>query len=114
MNNYINRKYSYEDSPKTQTRWRNLYEKDRIKIIYEVLNQDKKYESFEIIKAEEKGHVTLRIEKSIQASERGILLLKLEEYLKKTIDQGITIWLEPVGDKSKLRNLRGIEIKTKT
>ena len=35
----------------------------------------------------------------------------LEEKLKKEIDEGLTIWLEPVGDKSKLRNLRGIVIK---
>ena len=48
----------------------------------------------------------------IKASERGILLLDLEQLLKNKIDQGITIWLEPVGDKSKLRNLRGIKIKS--
>jgi hypothetical protein len=29
----------------------------------------------------------------------------------KNIDKGLTIWLEPVGDKSKLRNLRGIVFK---
>ena len=40
------------------------------------------------------------------------MLLELEEKLKKELDEGITIWLEPVGDKSKLRNLRGINIKT--
>ena len=38
-------------------------------------------------------------------------MLDFEESLKKNIDRGITIWLEPVGDKSKLRNLRGVEIK---
>ena len=27
-------------------------------------------------------------------------------------DLGLTIWCEPVGDKSKLRKLRGIEINT--
>ena len=31
--------------------------------------------------------------------------------MKADIDEGITLWLEPVGDKSKLRNLRGIELK---
>ena len=41
---------------------------------------------------------------------RGPLLLDLEEKLKKNIDDGITVWFEPVGDKSKLRNLRGITI----
>ena len=27
------------------------------------------------------------------------------------IDAGLTVWLEPVGDRSKLRNLRGINFK---
>ena len=38
-------------------------------------------------------------------------LLNLEERLKNNIDKGLTVWFEPVGDKSKLRNLRGIKIK---
>ena len=41
-----------------------------------------------------------------------MLLLDIEDMLKKTVDIGVTIWLKAVGDKSKLRNLRGIEIKT--
>ena len=39
------------------------------------------------------------------------MLLELEEMLKNFVDKSITIWLEPVGDKSKLRNLRGIKFK---
>ena len=31
--------------------------------------------------------------------------------LKRKVDNSITVWLEPVGDKSKLRNLRGITFK---
>ena len=48
----------------------------------------------------------------ISADKRAMLLLDIEDILKKTVDKGITIWLKAVGDKSKLRNLRGIEIKT--
>ena len=40
-----------------------------------------------------------------------MLLLDLEERLKKNIDKGLTVWFEPIGDKSKLRNLRGIKIQ---
>ena len=54
----------------------------------------------------------MKIERIIPANERGLLLLDLEEKLKIEIDKGITVWCEPVGDKSKLRKLRGIEIKT--
>ena len=42
---------------------------------------------------------------------RGTKLLDLEELLKENVDLGITIWLEPLGDKNSLRNLRGIEVK---
>ena len=42
---------------------------------------------------------------------REMRLKKLEQKLKSNIDVGITIWCEPVGDKSKLRNLRGIKFK---
>ena len=38
------------------------------------------------------------------------MLIDLENKIK-TIDPGLTLWLEPVGDKSKLRNLRGITFK---
>lgn len=112
MKNYINKKFSYENSPKTGIKWQGLGEEERKKLVLELISKNPKYETFEISRAEENGSVTLKIEKSIQASERGILLLDLEELLKNNIDQGITIWLEPVGDKSKLRNLRGIEIKS--
>ncbi len=111
MVNYINKKYSLENSPKPSKNWIELPESKRIKKIHEILLSDPKYKHFEIIRAEENGYVILRIENSIEAKIRGVLLLELEEILKNSIDHGITIWLEPVGDKSKLRNLRGIEIK---
>ncbi len=112
MSNYINKEFSYEDSPKTGQAWINSSEDYRRKLISKILINNTKYEDFEIIRAESNGNVILRTEKSIQASERGVLLLDLEQILKDKVDQGITIWLEPVGDKSKLRNLRGIEIKS--
>ena len=40
------------------------------------------------------------------------LISKRKLLLKNSIEKSITIWLEPVGDKSKLRMLRGIEIKS--
>ena len=57
------------------------------------------------------SYTDLLCKKNIFASmnKRGLFLLELEERLKSAIDKGITIWLEPVGDKSKLRQLRGIK-----
>ena len=36
----------------------------------------------------------------------------LESELKENIDAGLTVWFEPVGDKSKLRNMRGIKFQS--
>lgn len=51
----------------------------------------------------------LKTSEDIAPNVRGLLLLNLEKKLKEYIDIGITIWLEPVGDKSKLRQLRGVQ-----
>lgn len=47
----------------------------------------------------------------VPADKRGTLLLDLEASLKESIDPGLVVWLEPLGDRSSLRNLRGIEVK---
>ena len=85
---------------------------DRLNRIRFFLNAYKDYKMMEVQDAFDNGHVVLRIEQSIPANERGLFLLELEERIKTEIDVGITIWLEPVGDKSKLRQLRGVEVKT--
>ncbi len=48
----------------------------------------------------------------VPAGKRGTLLLDLEAGLKQLIDPGLVVWLEPLGDRSSLRNLRGIEVRS--
>tara|TARA_B100000989_G_C19515762_1_gene461535 strand:+ start:1076 stop:1420 length:345 start_codon:yes stop_codon:yes gene_type:complete len=111
MSNLINKNTANEDSPKSSDEWLNKSEKDRINSIEVRLRENKVYENFEVIEASRNGNVTLRIEENISPNTRGPLLLDLENLLKNSLEKSITIWLEPVGDKSKLRKLRGIEIK---
>ena len=92
--------------------WKNLSFDEKKKLVQNEILSDKKTKSFEIFKIDNDEKVILKINESISASVRGMLLLDLEEKLKKNIDQALTIWLEPVGDKSKLRNLRGIKMKS--
>jgi Tfp pilus assembly protein PilZ len=92
--------------------WKNKSEKDRIEKISSFLKSNILYKDFIIIKALDNGQVIIKIDHLIAANKRGILLLDLESILKKKIDQGITIWCEPVGDKNKLRQLRGVTINT--
>lgn len=65
----------------------------------------------QIITALADGQVIVLMKQSMSASQRGAFLLDLEAYLKETIDAALTVWLEPVGDRNSLRNLRGIEVK---
>lgn len=112
MINYINKEYALTDCPLTSSDWKKKSEKERINLIDKELRSSSLYEGFEVISSSEEGQTILKIERSIPANERGVLLLDLEDLLKNSIDKGITIWLEPIGDKSKLRNLRGIKFKT--
>ncbi len=48
---------------------------------------------------------------AMSAGERGTLLMDLEDYLRSTGMPNAVVWHEAMGDRSSLRNLRGIEIK---
>jgi len=92
--------------------WKNLSNNDRINLVNNEIKKNNKYVDFEVFKVHPNGQVILKIQKSIKVEERSTILLDLEWQLKENIDTGLTVWLEPVGDKSKLRKLRGIEINS--
>jgi len=93
-------------------KWLSMPEQDRLNYVRAFLGGYKEYADIEAQSASDNGHVVLRIEETIPANFRGLFLLELETRIKNELDMGITIWLEPVGDKSKLRQLRGVEVKT--
>ena len=64
----------------------------------------------DIVEANEGGQISVIINNTLSADERGPLLLNIERFLKLNVDNGITVWHAPIGDKSSLRNLRGIEV----
>ncbi len=103
--------FSRDKTPSTSEKWTSMSEGERKEIIEKYLKKDDYMADFEVFGASKDGQIVLNIKKSIPSNLRGVLLLDLEMELKKEIDQGLTVWLEPVGDKSKLRNLRGIQIK---
>ena len=108
----MKKNFSLSKTPQTSEDWKKKSEKERIDILCKEIQKNILYKNLEVVKAPDNGQVVIKIEKIIPANERGVFLLELEEKLKLALDQGITIWCEPVGDKSKLRNLRGVEIKT--
>ncbi len=65
-----------------------------------------------IVEAKTDGQVIVKLPEPVPADKRGTLLLDLEEFLKKSIDPGLVVWHESFSDRSSLRNLRGIEVKS--
>lgn len=108
----ITKEIAVADSPVVGLDWANKSDEDRVSCVLSALKLQKDFENFEVLEAGKNGQVVLRTEENIPANIRGPLLLDLEMSLKNSIEKSITIWLEPVGDKSKLRMLRGIEIKS--
>lgn len=105
--------FSNIDSPTPGVDWTAKAESERVWDLKLFFDSHNDYKNIRVVSAQSDGHVVVAIDYTIPASERGLFLLSLEEKLKETFDQAITIWCEPVGDKSKLRALRGVQIKTK-
>ena len=68
-------------------------------------------EVLEVVEVKVDGQVIVNLLKPVPADKRGTLLLDFEDSLKNSIDPGLIVWLEPLGDRSSLRTLRGIEVK---
>ncbi len=106
---YINADDAMKDSPTPSKDWFDLTGAERLLMVKKVANNIK---GINFTRATDKGYIYLTLEKTIDSGERGSLLLRLEELLKRKVDRGITIWHEPMGDKNSLRKLRGIVVKT--
>jgi len=110
MKKGINLSYSNIDSPSTSASWVNMTRDKRILLLENLIHLFSPETDISVIEAHENGQVSIIINSSIEINNRGAFLLNLEENLKNTIDVGINIWHEAIGDKSSLRNLRGIEV----
>jgi len=108
-----NLKYASAITPTPAPRWTGMAEADRLALVTQVIESsplDTKA-NLEAVSTKEDGQVIVRFRQPVGPAERGTVLLDLEAYLKEQVDQGITVWLEPLGDKNSLRKLRGIEVK---
>lgn len=93
-------------------KWLAFSASERLAAIEQCFKENAKDLKINVEQAGENGHIVVRIEEGIAASKRGLYLLDLEANLKDKVDVGLTLWLEPVGDKSKLRQLRGVDVKS--
>ena len=109
--NFNFKDFVFTKTPSTGEKWLKLNNEERVKAIIIELKK-KNLEDFEVFKTPDNGQIIFKVSKPIPSNERGILLLDLESELKENIDKGLTVWFEPVGDKSKLRNMRGIKFQS--
>lgn len=100
-------------TPRPGESWRCLGDGERLERVRQVLALAAKAADAPVtaVAAQADGQVLLKFEVPSAAHRRGTVLLDLEARLKQSIDPGLTVWLEPLGDRNSLRNLRGIEIR---
>ena len=104
--------YASVDSPETSSNWKKMEEESRKALIKKFIDARSEFSSLEVLSAKENGQITIMMLEALPANKRGLFLLDFEKSVKVAVDEGITVWCEPVGDKSKLRALRGVNIIT--
>ncbi len=109
----VNLKYARTDTPSPSLEWRQLSDAERCTRVIDVLRTGMATVNGVVViaAAKEDGQIIVNLVEPQSASKRGQLLLDLESLLKEAIDPGLAVWLEPLGDRNSLRNLRGIEVK---
>ena len=110
MNSYL--KMFDSETPIPGPLWRTLDNIGRQKTISRLIDANPKWKIILIKSCNENGQVFVECTENLSASRRGNFLLDLELDLKKLVDDAITIWNQPLSDKSSLRRLRGVIIKS--
>lgn len=104
--------YADIDSPETSLEWRQIDSDHRVKQVADFISSQTRFAKLKVTRALPDGQVFVELLEPLAPAVRGSLLLDFETELKTSVDQGLVVWCEPLGDKSTLRNLRGIEIRT--
>ena len=111
----INNKLSfvdlYIDAPLPRKGWLEMPKDLRITSVMQILNSTER-EILSVCGCEDNGYVYIEFKKPVPAGERGNFLLDVEMKLKTAIDNALSIWHLPQGDKSSLRKLRGVGVKS--
>lgn len=106
--------YANTETPTPGQTWCQLSDDERLALVNSTVTAKMSFLNKTLVAVEAKldGQVIIRLLEPVHADKRGALLLDLEAFLKESIDLGLVVWLEPFGDRSSLRNLRGIEVKS--
>ena len=103
--------YSTIETPVPGEEWISSSQNVRMDMVCNALKDIEKYSNLTVINCRPNGEVFVEMKEPMSSNQRGTLLLDAEQLLKKQVDDALIIWLEPLGDKNTLRNLRGIKVK---
>lgn len=105
-------RHSVASTFRCSEQWKGLTGEERLRLVEGAINRDETFSRLlSVVDLKDDGQVILRFLEPVGADRRGTVLLDMEDYLKREVDIGLTVWLEPLNDKSALRKLRGIEVK---
>jgi hypothetical protein len=110
MNSGIDVSFSNVSSLMPDSYWTGLSMANKIDLVRENVKSFSSNIDIEIVEVNKGGQISIIINDTLSASERGTFMLDLEEFFKLNLNNGVTLWHAPIGDKSSLRNLRGIEV----
>ena len=101
------------DTPTPTPEWVGRSEAERLSLLARTMASKSAafQERLSVTQAKDDGQVIVKLKESLPAGERGTLLLDFEAFLKEAVDPSLAVWVEALGDKNSLRNLRGIEVK---
>ena len=103
--------YATAETPVPGNEWISSSQNERMDLVRNAWKEIEKYLNLTVINCRSNGEGFVEMKEPMSSNQRGTFLLDAEQVLKKQVDEALTIWLEPLGDKSTLRNLRGIKVK---
>jgi hypothetical protein len=108
-----NLNYANTPTPTPGNTWLQSTDQERFSRVKNALiaKMPRAVEVVKITAAKQDGQIVAKLLKPLTAAERGTLLLDVEALLKAAIDPALVIWLEALGDRNSLRNLRGIKVE---
>lgn len=101
-----------DDTPVSGPAWRALDESARRAAVDSVMKQCGISDQLDIVLCNDDGMLYFANAEPIAVDERADFLLDFEHVLKKNIDPGLTVWIEPQLDKNPLRKLRGVTVRS--
>lgn len=103
---------SFAQTPTCGMNWVELNDASRELLVTQLIEKHPAWAAImQVHRVQRDGQVIVKFLVPVGAQQRGTLLLDFEACLKQHLDVGLTVWLEPLEDRSSLRRLRGIEVK---